>query len=199
MNVKQFGVLSSGEQAHVYTIRGGGLEASISDFGATLVNLWVPDQAGKLADVVLGFDCAADYAGSGTYFGATVGRNANRIGKASFELNGKTYTLDQNNFTNNLHSGNASYAFRLWQVVTHSENAICFGMESPDGDQGFPGNAKLQVTYTLEDPGTLRITYDGICDAVTVFNLTNHSYCQAMNILSVLWSRSFPSMRSSLP
>ena len=176
MNMKQFGVLSNGQHSHVYTIRCGRMEAAISDFGATLVSLWVPDRDGNLADVVLGFDCAADYAASGSFFGATVGRNANRIAGASFTLNGKTYTMDPNNNGNNLHSGSDSYAFRLWEVEKHAESSISFTLESPNGDQGFPGNAKIRVTYTLEHPGTLSITYDGICDTDTVFNMTNHSY-----------------------
>lgn len=176
MNVKPFGVLPDGRQAHLYTITGGGLEAAISDFGATLVSLMVPDKEGKMADVVLGFDEAAPYGVSGACLGATVGRNANRIGGAAFTLNGKTYTLAKNDNTNNCHSGPDSYNARLWNVFEHTESSLCLTLESPNGDQGFPGNAKLRVTYTLEYPGTLRITYDGISDADTVFNLTNHSY-----------------------
>lgn len=176
MTVKSFGQLPDGTQAHLYSIRCGSLEASITDFGATLVTLLVPDRLGNLADVVLGFDNAADYAASSAFLGATVGRNANRIAGGFFSLNGKTYTLEQNNNGNNLHSGSASYAFRMWKVVEHTEASICLALESPDGDQGFPGNANIQVTYALEYPGTLRITYEGVCDADTVFNMTNHSY-----------------------
>ena len=171
-----FGQLPDSKQAHLYRIRCGSLEAAITDFGATLVSLLVPDKEGRIADVVLGFDNAADYAASSAFLGATVGRNANRIAGGSFVLNGRTYTLEQNNNGNNLHSGSASYAFRMWDVVEHTESFIRLALESPDGDQGFPGNAHIQVTYTLEAPGALRITYEGICDADTVFNMTNHSY-----------------------
>lgn len=117
---RSFGILPTGEEAFLYTIRCGNIKAAVSDFGATLVSLWVPDKDGNLADVVLGFEDAASYAASDTFFGATVGRNANRIGGAAFSLGGKT--------------------------------------------------------YALEPPGTLSITYDGVCDADTVFNMTNHSY-----------------------
>lgn len=176
MTAKPFGLLSDGRPAHLYKIRLGSLEAEITDFGATLVSLTVPGPQGNCADVVLGFDGAADYATSGAFLGATVGRNANRIAGASFSINGKTYTLDKNNNGNNLHSGSNSYAFRLWDVAEHTESSVRLTLESPDGDQGFPGNAQIQVTYTLEHPVTLRITYEGICDKDTIFNMTNHSY-----------------------
>jgi aldose 1-epimerase len=174
---KVFGVRADGQTAHLYTITGGGLTAEVSDHGATLVKLFVPDANGKLDDVVLGFDTPDAYAKSGTYFGATVGRNAIRVGNATFTLNGKVYKLDPNdNGVNNLHSGFDPYKNRLWKVVNHEENTISLQLLSPDGDQGFPGNAEIHVTYTLEPNGTLAIIYDGICDKDTVFNLTNHTY-----------------------
>ena len=176
MTKKPFGTLPNGEQASLYTICGDGLEATISDFGATLVSLMVPDQSGNLADVVLGFDEAAPYGASGAYMGATVGRNANRICGSTFTLNGKTYHLSKNDNGNNCHSGPDSYSFRMWKVFSHTEDTLSLTLESPNGDQGFPGKAKIRVTYALEHPGTLHITYDGICDEDTVFNMTNHSY-----------------------
>lgn len=176
MTVKPFGVLSGGEQAHLYTIAWGEMEACITDFGATLVRLMVPDRAGNTADVVLGFDDAGAYQTCDEFLGATVGRNANRIAKASFRLGETTYELEANNNGNNLHSGSHSYAFRMWDVLEHTENSLSLVLESPNGDQGFPGKAKIRVTYTLEHPGTLSITYDGVCDEDTVFNMTNHTY-----------------------
>ena len=171
-----FGTLPTGETAYTYTISCDKLSAVISDFGATLVRLYVPDSKGNLADVVLGFEDANAYANSTTFFGATVGRNANRIKNASFSLNGKTFQLATNeNQKNNLHSGPDSYAFRIWQVSEHTDSSICFTLESPDKDQGFPGNASIRVRYTLT-PTSLKITYDAVCDKDTVFNLTNHSY-----------------------
>ena len=175
MTMKPFGVLPTGEQAHLYTIRCGNMEAAITDYGAILVSLMVPDQNGKLDDVVLGFDDAAGYAACTTYLGATVGRNSNRIGKAQFTLNGKTYQLEGNDNGNNLHGGDC-YCFRMWKLEEHTESSVTLSLMSPNGDQGFPGNAQIKVTYALEVPGTLHITYDGVCDADTVFNMTNHSY-----------------------
>ncbi|MBP3477853.1 MAG: galactose mutarotase [Oscillospiraceae bacterium] len=174
---KVFATRADGQVAHLYTITGGGLTAEISDHGATLVKLFVPDAQGNMDDVILGFDSPDAYTKSTTYFGATVGRNANRVGNATFTLNGKVYTMDPNdNGCHNLHSGFDPYKNRLWEVVKHEENSIRLRLLSPDGDQGFPGNAEIHVTYTLEAPGTLAIFYDGICDKDTVFNMTNHTY-----------------------
>ncbi len=175
MTMRPFGVLPTGEQTHLYTISCGKMEATVSDYGAVLVNLMVPDQNGNVDDVVLGFDDAAGYAACTTYLGATVGRNSNRIAKAQFTLNGKTYTLAGNDNGNNLHAGDC-YCFRMWNVLEHTESSVTLGITSPNGDQGFPGKAEIKVTYALEHPGTLHITYDGVCDEDTVFNMTNHSY-----------------------
>ena len=174
---KPFGVLSNGETASLYTIQNGAIRAEFSDLGATLHKLFVPDREGVLADVVLGFDDPQSYCESGTFFGAVVGRNANRIGGAAFSLNGKNYALDKNdNGKNNLHSGADFYKNRIWNVRDLTENAITFTLESPHGDQGFPGNAKIQVTYTLEQGTSLRVDYTAVSDRDTVFNFTNHSY-----------------------
>ena len=174
---KLFGTLKTGEAAYLYTISGGGLTAVISDLGATVVKLFVPDANGNIADVVLGFDDPNDYIASGTYFGAAVGRNSNRVGGARFAMNGKEYALDANdNGVNNLHSGFDPYKNRIWTVQKLTESSIRLSLSSPSGDQGFPGNAEIHITYSLENPGTLRICYDAICDQDTVFNFTNHSY-----------------------
>lgn len=165
-----------GPNASLYTITDGVITAEISDHGATLVKLFVPDAKGELADVVLGFDSPEEYTASGTFFGATVGRNANRVGGAKFLLNGKEYKIDANdNGVNNLHSGFDPYKNRLWQVESHLCNAIVLRLDSPDGDQGFPGNAVIRVTYSLENK-SLHIVYDAVCDQDTVFNMTNHTY-----------------------
>ena len=155
--IREFGLRSDGQMAYLYTIRGGKLTAEISDHGATLVNLFVPDSKGNVADVVLGFDTPDAYTASGTYFGATVGRNANRIRNAVFTMNGKEYHLDANNRVNNLHSGFDPYKNRLWQVVEHTQASIRMRLESPNGDQGFPGNAEIYVTYTLDNSNALHI------------------------------------------
>lgn len=175
MNEK-FGVLPNGTTAYLYTITSGQIKAVFTDLGATLVKLFVPDKNGKLSDVVLGYDDPNQYCASGTFFGAVVGRNANRISRGVFTLNGRQYQLDQNNGRNNLHSGFDFYKNRIWKTLCIEEDAITFELESPHGDQGFPGNARIRVKYSLEQGNTLRITYSATSDQDTVFNFTNHSY-----------------------
>lgn len=173
---ENFSNLHIDEGATLYTITGGGLTAVVSDLGATLVRLWVPDRNGKTDDVVLGYDTAKGYLEGSSFLGATVGRSANRIAGSQFTLNGRTYRLTANEGSNNLHSGPNCYHLRLWDVTEQSENVITFSLVSPDGDQGMPGNARITVTYRLDTDGGLHITYNGLCDQDTVFNLTNHSY-----------------------
>ena len=173
---ESYGVLPNGQQASVYTISCDCLTAKISDFGATLVGLIVPDKDGKPGDVVMAWANCNDCIKYGGYLGATVGRNANRIGDARFKLGEREVVLPKNEGNNNLHSGPDSYAYRMWNVESWESDAITFSLHSPDGDQGFPGNADITVTYRAEYPGTLRIIYDAVCDRDTVFNLTNHSY-----------------------
>ena len=170
-----FGLTPNGESAYLYTISCGELKARICDFGATLVQLFFPDGQGNMDDVVLGFDCPADYAASDTYFGATVGRNANRIKDAAIVLGNTTYFLSPNEAPNSLHSGPDGFERRLWQVLEHGQHHIRFGLQSPHMDQGFPGNARLRVTYELTCD-SLQITYEGVSDRDTVLNMTNHSY-----------------------
>lgn len=172
MRTREFG------NATLYTFENkNGMIMEVSDFGATLVNLLVPDKEGNLCDVVLGYDSPEAYMGpSGTGFGATIGRNGNRIAKGSFVLNGKTYQLDTINNGNNLHSGLDFYHYRMWNVKEWAENSITFSLHSPDGDQGFPGTFDVDVTYTLTDDNAIKIDYLGETDADTVVNMTNHSY-----------------------
>ena len=170
-----FGTLPDGQTASLYTISCGRLTACITDLGATLVRLMVPDCSGIPADVVLGFDKPDDYLASTTYLGATIGRNGNRIGGAAFTLNGKEYRTPANEGPNNLHSGPDGYDRRLWTVKLQEDDRITLSLSSPNGDQGFPGNAEIEVTYRLTNDA-LNIRYEAVCDQDTVFNLTNHSY-----------------------
>ncbi len=171
-----FGKLSNGQTATKYTITGGQLKAVVTDCGAALVNLWVPDKNGTLADVVLGHDDVSRYEFGDGFLGATVGRNANRVKGACFCMNGEYVKLSDNENGNNLHSGPNAWRSRIWQVEKQEASSITFRLDSPHGDQGFPGNAVIRVTYALEAPATLRISYDALSDRDTVFNLTNHSY-----------------------
>lgn len=170
-----FGNMPNGDAVHLYSLSYGKLTARVSDLGATLVSLYVPDRNGVAEDVVLGYDSPAGYLSGNAYLGATVGRTANRIRNGSFVLNNKTIVMPANEGPHNLHSGPGGYDRRLWQVVMHTDSAITLRLKSPDGDQGLPGNATISVTYTLVHNG-IRITYDAISDKDTVFNLTNHSY-----------------------
>ena len=172
-----FGKLPSGEEASLYTISCGKLSAAITDYGATLVKLLVPDSDGNVADVVLGYDDANGYrTANGACLGATVGRNANRTKGAAFVLNNKTWAMGNNENGNNLHSGPDFYFQRMWKLVARTESSVTLSLHSPHGDQGFPGNAEIQVTYRLDEKGGLHIVYDAVADQDTVFNFTNHSY-----------------------
>ena len=172
-----FGILPSGEESSLYTISCGGITAAVTDYGASLVRLLVPDRAGNLADVVLGYDdCNGYRTANGACLGATVGRNANRLKGSAFTLNGKEYRMTPNEGLNNLHSGPDFFFQRLWREKEFTETSISLELNSPDGDQGFPGNAVIRVTYSLDDRGGLHIAYEATCDQDTVFNLTNHSY-----------------------
>ena len=167
---KTFGKLADGREARLYTIENGRLKAQVTSYGASLVSLFVDG-----VDVCLGCDDVRGYERNGAYLGATVGRNANRMKDASFMLSGETVQLPANEGKNNLHSGPDSWGWRLWEVKTQTESSLTLGIFSPDGDQGFPGNAHVRVNYALTSD-TLSITYDAVSDKDTVFNLTNHSY-----------------------
>lgn len=170
-----FGNLPNGKSAWLYTISCGSLTAKITDLGATLVQLWVPDRNGVASDVVLGYDNAEGYWNGGSFLGTTVGRNANRLKGASFSIEEKKYQMAPNENGNNLHSGPDFFYRRLWDAENVSKDSITFCLHSPSGDQGFPGNALIRVTYHLDGHG-LHIIYDADSDQDTVFNLTNHSY-----------------------
>ena len=173
---RSFGTLPCGKETFLYTISRGGITAQITDLGAALVTLNVPDRNGNTDDVVLGYDDCHGYLRDTSFLGSVVGRNANRIKGSSFRLDGKTYRLTPNENENNLHSGPEYYHIRMWNVVEHTPESITLELISPDGDQGFPGNARIRVTYSLDGQGGLHLAYDGVCDKDTLFNLTNHSY-----------------------
>ncbi len=172
-----FGVLPSGEAASLYAISRGGVTACVTDYGASLVRLFVPDRNGVCADVVLGYDdCNGYRAANGAALGATVGRNANRLKDSSFTLNGQVYTIPANEGANNLHSGPDFFFQRMWKCEDYTDASVTLSLHSPHGDQGFPGNADIRVTYSLDEDQGLHIVYEAVCDQDTVFNFTNHSY-----------------------
>ena len=176
--MRTLGLTTKNEETKVYTLKNAnGMQVEVSDLGATIVSLDVPDKDGNMVDVVLGFDTAVEYEESGTFLGSAVGRVANRTGNASFVLNGNEYRLPANdNGKNNLHSGPECWKDRIWNVKSIDDSKIVLVLHSEDGDQGFPGNLNMEVTYTLSDDNELTIHYYGVPDADTVINMTNHSY-----------------------
>lgn len=180
METRKFGTMKDGREAKLYVLKNAnGMEAWVSDLGATLVSLLVPDKDGELRDVVLGYDSFEKWEENPSFFGACIGRSGNRIGGAAFDLNGKTYKLTENDHGNNLHSGPDFYAKRLWDAepdVMEDSEAITFSLTSPDLDQGYPGNLDIEVTYVLTESNELMIEYYGLSDQDTIFNMTNHAY-----------------------
>lgn len=171
MKIQTFGSFEAGE-GHLYTMKNrAGTVLSVTDVGASVVSLVY-----RGVDVVLGWPKGEKYEYNPGYVGATVGRSANRIGKARFSLNGKTVELGRNNGENNLHSGPDSYARRLWETAEAEGNRVTFLMDSPDGDQGFPGNLRMYASYELGEDDTVCLSYWGTPDMDTVINPTNHSY-----------------------
>ena len=177
VRVETFVSTSKKEEAVLYTLTNeNGMSASITNYGAALVKLNVPDKEGKLRDVVLGYDDVTGYEKGGGSFGAPVGRNANRIGGAVITIQDKIYELEKNDNGNNLHSGTNYYNKRIWNVGEKTDSKIEFVLHSPDGDQGYPGTLDMHVTYELTEDNELRLIYDAVPDQDTIINMTNHSY-----------------------
>lgn len=180
IEMSSFGRDLDGNTVRLFTIsNSNGLTAKITNFGAVLVSLLVPDKNGKIDDVVLGFDTLEKYFNNDVcYFGSTIGRNSNRIKNANFVLNGVTYNLDKNERgKNDLHSGFSPYNNRLWDYSINEENnSVSFTLLSPDMDQGFPGEFNISVTYSLDNDNNLKIEYTGVSSKDTIANMTNHSY-----------------------
>src|SRR5437588_1770938 len=177
---KAFGNTPEGQPIDLYVLTNrGGAEAAITNYGGAVVSLKVPDRNGKLADVVLGYDTADGYVNDKSFFGALVGRYGNRIGHAQFALDGETYTLAKNNGENSLHGGIKGFNKALWTakiIPAKDGQSLELSYLSKDGEEGFPGNLKVSVIYTLTDSNALRIAYSATTDNKTAVNLTTHSY-----------------------
>ena len=170
-----FGTLPDGRAVTAWTLTNeNGLQAEILDLGATIRSILVPNRQGELVDIALGYDTVEDYLSNDGYLGATIGRFANRIKGASFELNGKTYPLYANNGENHLHGGRVGFDRYLWDVA-QGDNGLSFSRLSPHGEEGYPGNLKITVTMGWEG-NRLVIRYEATCDQDTVINFTNHCY-----------------------
>jgi aldose 1-epimerase len=156
-----------------------GLRVAMLTYGATITSVEVPDRDGRIENIVLSLDSLQDYLNGHPYFGSTVGRFANRIAKGRFSLLGKEYTLATNNGANHLHGGNRGFDKIVWNaqpIETADSVGLVFTLESPDGDEGYPGKLNVQAVYTLTDANELNIEYTATTDAPTIVNLTNHAY-----------------------
>lgn len=177
VETRPFGKSKAGEDIILYTLKNSkGMEVSVMNLGAIIVNLRVLDASGKTDDVVLGFDSGEKYYTNPSFFGAVIGPNANRIGGAAFTIDGVDYQLDVNDNENNLHSHlTEGYHAQLWnaQVV---EGGVHFTLKDGDGNLGFPGNKMLEITYTLDEENALKLHYHGSSDKHTILNPTNPSY-----------------------
>ncbi|MDR0896787.1 MAG: galactose mutarotase [Oscillospiraceae bacterium] len=182
------GNLPCGSPVDLYTLtNASGAFARIATLGGCLLELHVPDAKGELGDVLLGYDDLSAMQKAGGYMGMLIGRFGNRIGGATFDLNGKTYVLAKNDGENHLHGGLVGFDKYIWAATIEGES-LKLAIESPDGDEGYPGKLAVTVTYTLTEDNALRIRYQAVSDQDTVINLTNHAYfnlsgpgCESVN------------------
>ncbi len=177
---QKFAVLSDGRKVHLYTVSNKEMSFSVTDYGCTLTSIVIPSKDGKKDDILLGYPTIDGYMNVWNfYIGVFVGRFANRIGDAQFTLNGKTYKLDNNDNGNVLHGGFDCWSRKIWdakEIETAEGTGVKFTYDSPDGDQGLPGNVKAEVCYLLNDDNQLILRYRATTDADTPINFTNHAY-----------------------
>jgi aldose 1-epimerase len=176
----RFGKLSDGREVTLFTLQNkNNATVTITNLGAALVSINVPDKKGVLGDVLLGHDDARGYVNDNSYLGFIVGRYGNRIGRGRFSLNGKTYQLDVNDGENHLHGGKDGFHRKLWDAKINENSSaasVIMRYVSPDGEEGYPGTVTLEVTYTWTDSNRLIIEYRGTTDAPTILNPTSHGY-----------------------
>jgi aldose 1-epimerase len=177
---ESFGTTTDGTPVDMHTLtNANGMQVRLIDYGATITSIRVPDRDGRYADVVLGFDSLAQYETKSPYFGATVGRYANRIANGRFALDGTSYQLPVNNAPNTLHGGPRGFDKRVWHAEpfrTDTTSGVVFTRISADGEEGFPGTMHVVVTYTLTADDALRMEYEAATDRTTIVNMTNHAY-----------------------
>lgn len=166
-----------GKKTNLYTLtNANGMEVCITNFGGRIVSIMVPDKSGNMIDVVLGFDSIQDYINVPSDFGASIGRYANRIAHAKFELDGTAYELTPNNFGHSLHGGPKGYQYQVFDANPIDNQTLELTYLAKDGEEGFPGNLNNKVVFTLTDNNEIKIDYEAVTDKPTVINLTNHSY-----------------------
>lgn len=177
LNPADFETVVDGKPVALYTLKNAaGMEVCITNFGGRIVSLMVPDRNGEMRDVVLGFDNIADYQNVPSDFGASIGRYANRIDHGRLIIDGDTVQLPQNNFGHCLHGGPDGWQYKVYEARQLDGKTLELYMDSPDGDENFPGRVEAKVTYNLTDDNAIVIAYEATSDAPTVVNMTNHSY-----------------------
>mgnify|MGYP000077962032 CR=1 FL=1 len=180
IRTERYGYLADGREVTLYTITNrNGLRVRLIDYGAITVSVELPDRHGELEDVTLGYDTLQGWLDNRPYFGATIGRCANRIARGRFTLDGRTYRLATNDGQNHLHGGVRGFDRMLWNaepVETSTARGIRFGRLSPDGEEGYPGNLQVVATHWLTDDNEFRIEYSATTDQPTIVNLAHHSY-----------------------
>ncbi|HEY2648755.1 MAG TPA: aldose epimerase family protein [Puia sp.] len=176
-NKEYYGTIEK-DTVYAYTIKNNkGLKAVISNYGGTLLALWAPDRSGNSGNIILGYDSLAGYRQKANpYFGALIGRYANRIHQGTFQIDGKTYTLALNNHGNALHGGLKGFDKIIWTVNSVNDSSLALSYLSRDGEEGYPGNLNVKVVYTITSENGLMIDYTALTDMKTPVNLTNHAY-----------------------
>ena len=177
LDAKDFESKIDGKQTGLYFIKSKDITVAFTNYGARIIGLWVPDKNGAMTDVVVGMGNLNDYVHTTEpYFGATIGRVGNRIAKGTFTLNGETYHIPTNNGENSLHGGTKGFQDVVWDVTQPDDNTLVFSYTSPDGEEGFPGNLTVKVTYSVDEKRNLTMHYEATTDATTPVNLTNHAF-----------------------
>ncbi len=177
LDPEKFITTVDGKNVALYTlVNKNGVEACITNYGGRVVSLMVPDKNGEFKDVVLGHDSIADYINIDGNFGALIGRYGNRINQGRFAIDGVEYQLPQNNYGHCLHGGPKGFHHSVWDAEQLNDSTLSLTLQSPDGEDGFPGNINVNVVYTVTSDNGLNIEYTATTDAPTILNLTNHSY-----------------------
>ncbi|MDR2859517.1 MAG: galactose mutarotase, partial [Mediterranea sp.] len=177
LDPKNFQTEVNGAATNLYVLKNkAGIEVCITNFGARIVSIMVPDKNGEMKDVVLGFDNMNDYVNVPSDFGAAIGRYANRIKDGRFVIDGNTIQLPQNNYGHSLHGGPKGWQYKVYETKLINDTSIEMVLVSPDGDANYPGNVTAKVTYTLREDNAIDIQYEATTDKKTIINMTNHSY-----------------------
>jgi aldose 1-epimerase len=178
--ISNYGKMPNGKPVHLFTLQNNnGVKVQLTDYGARIISSWIPDRNGKFDDVILGYSCLEHYLNGHPYLGATIGRVANKIANAKFDIDGETYFLSKNLGNHHLHGGKVGFESNLWDIVDYNDVDIPyveFQLISPHGDQGYPGTLTARVRYSLLQDNSIEIKMSAFTDKPTVVNMTNHAY-----------------------